>query len=158
MHSSKREGSVRVVLYEREELPPPAAERADCVYDRLTELDESGHVDETNRETWVKRAPIDDCNADLRDTYLAFVSWANAEGVRLTPFFQIRERFSTTTGDRTDWLVLPAFCLGIYNDNGVSAVYPHDSDEADARTVEDGLQVLLGDGRGEQATGPLVAD
>jgi hypothetical protein len=158
MHSNKREGSVEVVLYERSELPPPAAERADCVHERLVELEEKGHVDGVSREEWVKRAPIDNCDNQLQDTYLSFTSWAGEEGVRLTPFFQTRECFSPAEGEHTDWLVMPAFCLGIYDENGVSAVYPHNDDDNGARTVEDGLQVLLGDDLSESTPGALAAD
>jgi hypothetical protein len=157
MHSNKREGSVEVVLYERSELPPPAADRADAVHEQLVELEQGGHVDTVRREEWVKRTPVDDCDADLQDTYLSFTAWADQEGVQLTPFFQTRECFSPSEGEHTDWLVMPAFCLGIYDDDGVAAVYPH-NDEAGAETVEDGLQALLGEDLANASAEALAAD
>jgi hypothetical protein len=157
MHSNKRQGSVEVVLYERSELPPPAQDRANAVYERLTELQEGGHIDEVSREQWEKRVPVGDCEDDVQDTYLSFTSWADTEGVRLTPFFQTRECFSPSEGEHTDWLVMPAFCLGIYDDSGVAAVYPH-GDETGTKTVEDGLQALLGDDLADASAEALAAD
>ena len=157
MHSNKREGSFEVVLYERSELPPPAAQRVDCVHERLTELQERGHIDAVQREEWVKRTPIDDCETGLRDTYLSFTSWAEEEGVSLTPFFQTRECFTPEEGEHTDWLVMPAFCLGIYGDDGVEAVYPH-SEDTETHTVEDGLQALLGEELTDATREALAAD
>lgn len=157
MHTDEREGAIEVVLYEREELPPPATERAEHVYERLGELEALGHVDAVSRETWVKRTPIRDCDRELQDTYLSFTSWADRRGVRLTPFFQTRECFSPAEGEHTDWLVTPAFCLGVYDDEGVTAVYPH-ADDMTSKTVEDGLKALLGDELDETASEPLAAD
>jgi hypothetical protein len=157
MHSNKSEGIVEVVLYERSELPPPAEDRADAVHERLEELAEGGHVDDVQREEWVKRTPIADCDDDLQDTYLSFTSWAEDEGVHLTPFFQTRECFSPDAGEHTDWLVMPAFCLGIYDEDGVAAVYPH-NDDTGAKTVEDGLQALLGEDLLGSGTEALAAD
>jgi hypothetical protein len=157
MHSNKREGAVEVVLYERSELPPPAEDRADAVHERLVELEERGHVDAVSREKWVKRMPIDDCDDELQDTYLSFTSWADEEGVRLTPFFQTRKCFSPAAGEHTDWLVMPAFCLGVYDESGVAAVYPH-NDDTESKTVEDGLQALLGEEFAETFAEPLAAD
>ena len=157
MHSNKREGSVEVVLYQRSELPPPAEDRAETVFERVAELERRGHVDEARREEWVKRTPVDGCDDELQDTYLSFTSWASENGVQLTPFFQTRQCFSPSEGQHTDWLVMPAFCLGVYDDSGVAAVYPH-NEESGAKTVEDGLQALLGEEFTGNSTEALAAD
>lgn len=157
MNSNKPVGSLEVALYERSELPPPAEDRADTVYERLTELEERGDISEVRRAEWVKRTPIDGCNDELRDTYLSFMSWADTEGVRLTPFFQTRECFSPSKGEHTDWLVMPAFCLGIYDQSGVAAVYPH-GDGAGVKTVKDGLQALLSGEIADCSAEALAAD
>jgi len=151
------EGDVDIVLYERRELPPPATERVTAVYERLESLVDAGHIDSVSREEWVKRTPLDDCDDDIRDTYLSFTSWANRRGGRLTPFFQTRKCFTPAEGEHTDWLVLPAFCLAVYGDDGVSAVYPH-ADDSDTHTVEDGLQALLTETDEETTAGALAAD
>ncbi|WP_302080799.1 HTH domain-containing protein [Salinibaculum rarum] len=156
MHSNKREGAIEVVLYERSELPPPSQDRADSLHERLVELGERGLVDTVSRNEWRKRMPVADCDRDIRDTYLAFRSWADIEGVRLTPFFQTRECFTPAEGEHTDWLVMPAFCLAVYDGTGVAAVYPHTDEEA--KTVEDGLQALLDEGSADTIVDPLVAD
>lgn len=141
MHTTDREGTVRAVLYERRELPPPAEDRADSVFEMLQTLAENGVLETADREKWVKRTPVDDCDGDLRDTYLSFTSWADQNGAMLTPFFQTRECFSPEEGRHTDWLVMPAFCLAIYEGDSVSAVYPHSAD-SETYTVGDGIEAL----------------
>lgn len=157
MHTSNHEGGIEVVLFERSELPPPATKRATAVYERLESLVEAGHIDSVTRETWVKRIPLDDCDSDLRDTYLSFRSWADRNDVRLRPFFQIRQCFTPAEGEHTDWLVMPAFCFAVYADGEISAVYPH-ADDSDTQTIEDGLQALLDEISGDTAAEPLAAD
>lgn len=134
----------RAVLFERRELPPPARDQANCIHSTLQTLAADGEIGGVERAEWVKRTPIEEFDSDLRDTYLSLQAWADREGVRLTPFFQTRECFSPEAGERTDWLVLPAFCLALYGDEGVTAVYPH-SDGGETKTVCDGLQALLAD-------------
>lgn len=141
MQSSQGEGEVGATFFTRRELPPPAERRADAVYDRLREFADGGYIDDVDRSEWKKRSPVGDCECDLRDRYLAFTEWANEQGVRLTPFFDTRQCFSDEEGEMVDWLVMPAFCLVIYTDDGLCAVYPH-TDTEDTRTVEDGLQAL----------------
>lgn len=159
MHTTDREGEVRVVLYERGELPPPAAERADSIHAQLESLEERGILADVERREWVKRAPVDGCDRDLRDTYLSFTNWANQAAVRLTPFFQTRECFSPDAGERVDWLVMPAFCLAVYTDDVVSAVYPH-TDGDETKTVEDGLEELdlVGEDELTVEPGSAIAD
>ncbi len=157
MHTNTYEGDIEVVLFERGELPPPAERQATAVYERLESLVEAGHIDSVSRETWVKRTPLDDCDGDLRDTYLSFESWAEETGVSLQPFFQTRECFTPSEGEHTDWLVMPAFCVAVYAETDLSAVYPH-ADGNDTQTVEDGLQALLDEASGDTTPEPLAAD
>jgi hypothetical protein len=157
MHTNEREGEIRVELYERSELPPPARRQVDAVHSRLDTLAEKGELSTVTREDWVKRTPLHDCDAELRDTYLTFSSWATENDVRLTPFFQTRECFSPSVEDYTDWLVFPAFCLAVYEDGSLSAVYPH-ADEEETQTVQDGVESLLLDEKGEVAPGHALAD
>ncbi len=145
MEATKREGEVQVELFVRNELPPPARERADAVTARLEELDAAGELDGIQCHTWDKRVPVEDCDTAVRDTYLSFTQWANAAGVSLRPFFQTREHYSKAHGERIDWLVLPAFCLAIYEGDQLTAVYPH-ADGADTHTVEDGLDLFQPEG------------
>lgn len=135
------EADVAVRLYVREELPPPACERAEAVRARGRELAEAGVVDEFDSEHWPKRVPLDDCDSTLRDVYLSFAGWASDAGVGLQPFFQTRVCYGPSTGERTDWLVLPAFALAVEADGKLLSVYPHSRD-GETATVEDGLDAL----------------
>jgi hypothetical protein len=141
MYTTQREGEVGATFFTRSELPPPARSRAENVYERLLEFRDGGHIDRVERTEWVKRAPVGDCDRDIRDTYLAFTEWASDRGVSLTPFFDTRECFSREAGEMTDWLVMPAFCLVVYTDEDICAVYPH-ADGEETLTVDDGLQAL----------------
>lgn len=157
MEPIEREGEVQVELFVRNELPPPARERADAIAARLDELAGAGVIDEVYRRSWEKRVPIETCSGETRDAYLAFSRWAADAGVRLQPFFQTREHYSKTHGERTDWLVLPAICLVVHEDDRLSAVYPH-SDGRDAKTVEDGLDQFRPEGPEATETSSAMAD
>lgn len=157
MHTTDREGDVSAVLFERRELPPPAQERADSVYERLRPLAAAGELGSIDRVEWVKRTPVDACDCDVRDTYLEFSSWASEQGVRLSPFFDTRKCFTPEERDYTDWLVMPAFSLVVYEGDSVSAVYPHADDE-ESRTVMDGLARLEAAAADATAPEPTPAD
>ena len=138
MHAIETEGETRVVLYTRNELPPPAEEQCELVYSRLQEL---ADVSDIERTEWDKRTPVDGCDTDLRDTYLAFTNWASETGRELTPFFRTRECYTPEQERHTDWLVMPALCLAVYDDGNLTAVYPH-TDGTETKTVEDGVDEL----------------
>lgn len=149
MDSGQPDGEMALSLYVREELPPPASERAETVSARGRALAEAGVVDEFRETRWRKRVPLEDCDCALRDVYLAFAGWAADAGVSLQPFFQTRVCFGPESGERSDWLVLPAFALAVVADGDVRAVYPHARD-GETATVEDGLEALEATGeRGE---------
>ena len=76
MNTNERTEGVQIELYERRELPPPARDQVDDVYAELVALVERGEIEAVNRQQWAKRMPIADCDATLRDTYLAFSDWA----------------------------------------------------------------------------------
>jgi len=142
MTPSERTGGTRVELFGRADLPTPAASRHDRVAQRLAALASAGAVAEFGVSTWPKRVPRDGAaDAATRDRYLAFAAWARDSGVRLTPFFGTRECYSMETGERGEWLVLPALCLAVYEDGELTAVYPH-ADGDTYRSVLSGLQAL----------------
>jgi len=157
MHTTEFENSITVELYTREELPPPAVEQSEAIYERLENLTHRDGVEEINQETWVKRTPVQGCTDAVRDTYLAMTEWASNADVALDPFFQTRECYSATEEGWTDWIVLPAICLAIYEDGDLSAVYPH-RDGAETRTVADGVQQLERSVLDSAEQSPVVAD
>jgi hypothetical protein len=141
MAPTSRDGRVTATLSVREELPRPAMERAETVRGTLESLQAEGTLDELSRREWPKRVPIEDCDSDVRDTYLAYTAWADAAGVSLAPFFATRSCYSPDAGTHTDWLVVPAFALAIRVDGDLAAVYPH-SDGTETASVEDGIDRL----------------
>lgn len=141
MTPSERTG-VHVELYARETLPSPARGRREHVEARLTELSAGGAIASFDVATWPKRVPCGgDADPEVRDRYLAFEAWAGERDVRLTPFFGARECYSMATGDRGNWVVLPALCLAVYEDESLRAVYPH-TDGDTYRSVLSGLRSL----------------
>jgi len=116
----------RARLHVRETLPTPVRGRRERVTDRLSTLVAEGALAEYEAETWDKRIPADGSgDRDTQDAYLAYSQWAEEAGVSLSPFFETRECYSWQTGERGTWMVLPALCLSVYEDDELVAVYPH---------------------------------
>ena len=155
MYASQPTTDVAVEFHARSELPPPAQQRATQVLEELTVLLGEGALDELDRSTWPARVPVADPPPELRDAYLAYEQLAEERGHRLTPFFQTRECYTPEYGGWTDWLVLPAMCLAVYEDVELTAVYPH-TDGEETYTVQDGLDLLTRTLETDQST--VVAD
>jgi hypothetical protein len=116
----------RARLHVRETLPDPVRGRRERVTDRLSALVADGALAEYDVVSWDKRIPADGSgDPETQDAYLAFSEWAKAEEVSLSPFFETRECYSWQTGERGTWVVLPALCLSVYEDDELVAVYPH---------------------------------
>lgn len=141
MYAPKTDRDVTVEFHVRSELPPPAEARAAQVYEGLSVLSGQGAIDGLERSRWPARVPIENAESSLRDAYLQFQGWAEEHDASLTPFFQTRECYTPDCGGWTDWLVLPAMCLAVFEDGQVSAVYPH-ADGSETHTVQDGLDAL----------------
>jgi len=157
METFERGGEFRIELFVRSELPPPAEEQSERLYERLAALSGQSEVAGVGRTEWVSRTPVEACDTGLRDTYLGFEAWASDRGVSLQPFFGTRECYSTDRRGRVDWLVLPALCLAVYRDGAVSAVYPH-RDGAETETVADGVAALERDFLEVVEDRPALAD
>lgn len=154
MTPSERTRGTRVELFGRESLPKPAAGRHERVASRLDALASAGAIGSVEVRRWPKRLPCDgSADASVRDQYLAYVAWAEENGVSLTPFFNTRECYSMETGERGQWVVLPALCLAVYEDGDLSAVYPH-ADGDTYRSVASGLRSLEGETGSEPADSP----
>jgi len=157
MHRFESEGEVRIELYVRDELPPPATSQSVEIQNRLQRLDREGVLGELLCRRWPNRTPLAGVNPSIRNKYLAFTQWEAASELSLRPFFGVRECFSLREGERTDWLVLPAFCLAVYVDDTLEMVYPHNS-ETGSCTVEDGLAWLERHLLEQPAPNPASAD
>lgn len=141
MYAPHQTTDVAVEFHVRSELPPPARERATQVYNGLAVLHGEGAIGSIDRSTWPDRMPVTEPDPELQDRYLAFKELAEEAGESLRPFFQTRECYTPEYGGWTDWLVLPAMCLAIYENGDLVAVYPH-TDDGVTYTVQDGLELL----------------
>jgi hypothetical protein len=116
----------RARFHARETLPAPVRGSRERATDRLSALVADGSLAEYNVDVWDKRIPSDGSgDPETRDAYLAYGAWADEAGVSLSPFFETRECYSWETGERGTWVVLPALCLSVYEDDELVAVYPH---------------------------------
>lgn len=129
----------RAELFLRGSVPAAARDPQSSLADRLERLAAADRLDAVETHTWPKRVPVDE--ARLRERYEAFTDWAAEADADLTPFFDTRECYSWSTGERYRALVLPLACLAVYEDGDLRAVYPHDDGET-VRTVEDGVEAL----------------
>lgn len=136
----------RVTLYARSRLPEVAARRRDELATRLKSLADEGHVSTVEIHTWPNKVPLESDRTDVQ-RYERFSEWAAEAGVELDPFFDDRECYSKETGERGEWLVLPALCLVIHRDGDLQSVYPH-STASGSRSVMDCLDALESGRRG----------
>lgn len=135
MPAMERSGDMRSVLFTRDDLPTPARKRRDAVVQQLRRLEARGDIGALDVVDWAKRVPVAVSSAQC-DRHEAFSAWADAAGVRLTPFFDTRVCYCTETGRKREELVLPALCLAVYEDGELSTVAPH-ADGGRSVSVED---------------------
>lgn len=122
------EEATRAELFVRADLPTPAQKCRQTIVSRLEGLVASGVIEEFSVTSWAKRVPLDagaDLGAFERDRYNVFAAWARDAGVRLAPFFETRECYSSTTGDRQTQLVMPAACVALYAGDELVGLAPH---------------------------------
>lgn len=153
------DGAERAELYVRSDLPTPAQRCRTTIRSRLEDLVESGAIAAFSVTSWAKRVPLeasDGTGEFERARHDEFAAWAREHGVRLTPFFDTRECYSTVTGERRPELVLPAACLALYDaDDELVGVAPY-ADGPETVTVHDCLRALAEGGTddGARAVGP----
>jgi hypothetical protein len=149
---SQTHSGTRARLHVRETLPSPVRYRREQVTDRLSALVADGALAEFDVVTWDKRIPADGSgDRELRDTYLALEDWAQDRDVSLAPFFATRECYSWETGERGTWVVLPALCLSVYEDDELTSVYPHRNGDT-YHSVWSGIESLRGGDDREEST------
>lgn len=145
MATTAWEAANRAELFVRADLPTPAKKCRKTATSRLESFVASGVLEEFSVTTWAKRVPMEagvDLGTFERARYNEFSAWARAAGVRLAPFFDTRECYSSTTGERQTQLVLPAACLALYDeDDELVAVTPH-ADERGSVSIADCFERL----------------
>lgn len=117
------------------------------IIERLQRLDTDGSISELDVDVWgtsmgmgraVGRNP-----SDVRETIAEFEQWADEHGCTLRPAFERRTHrcLESDGADPETVVVLPLFCLGVYDGTTVTAVYPHIDDET-VHTIHDGVEAL----------------
>lgn len=154
------DAATRAELFVRSDLPWPVRQCRETTTSRLEHLVASDVLESFSVTSWAKRVPVADASESgrfERDLYRRFSDWARSAGVRLTPFFDTRECYSSTNGQRRTELVLPAVCLALYDGADLVAVVPH-ADETGSVSVRAGLELLEDESRDEPTVSPPLAD
>lgn len=160
MSTTDWEGTTRAELFVRSDLPTPASRCRQNTISRLEELVASGVLEEFSVTSWAKRVPLDsgaDLGASERAHFNRFSSWAHEAGVRLAPFFDTRECYSSTTGDRQTQLVMPAVCAALYDAEELVGVVPH-ANETGTVSIEECFDRLQDVSDDERSTALMTAD
>lgn len=159
MPATETSGEIRATLFVRDSLPTPARRCSQRTIARLERLAADGIVGNATVTSWAKRLPIDGTDApSQRDWYNEFSQWAREHDARLAPFFDTRECYSMTTGEKRTEIVFPAVCLAIYEDDELVTVAPHATEDG-TTSVGDCLDRLTeqpGDEQDQRRT--LAAD
>jgi hypothetical protein len=133
-------GAPRVTFYVRGDMFG-ANDRQHEVVTRLSALAADGRIDDYDVSVWSDRVRLDvDRGPPVVDLYRSFERWADAEGVDIGPFFDVRERESFLDGTARE-LVLPVMCLAVRTEEGLETVAPNVRD-GEATSVVDCLDRL----------------
>lgn len=116
----------RAVFFVRSDLPDPSEQRRFALEQALRDLVCAGVLDDVETVVWDKRVQARGApDTPERNRYAEFVDWAKRANVSLAPFFDTRECYSTTTGEKETQLVMPTMCLAVYEDDDLVRVAPH---------------------------------
>lgn len=122
----------------------PAPDRRRQVTRRLSELAASGAIDSYSLQLWPKAVSLDalgETSNQVLETYEAAQTWAQREGVSITPPFSILTDEWQLTGETDRRLHTPNMCLVVERDDQLLSVYPHQRGQ-EVRTLGDGLTAL----------------
>lgn len=114
--------------------------------ERLQRLESEGYIDSFTVDLWGTLALTDDtpemeATRGLHETVDQFRSWARDRDLSLQPAFRTREIDAMLDEEVREELVPPMFCVAVYSDSSLDAVFPH-ADEDGINTVCDALDRL----------------
>ena len=131
----EREGVV-LRLWTRRPVCGPRTE----VINRLGSLRASEAIDEFEVETWPDELVVEETDTRVASVVDSFRDWAAGAGVTLEPAFDQRT-VSPLVGRSRAVLTLPMMAIAVYENDELTAVYPHVED-GETRTVVDYLDGL----------------
>lgn len=143
--------ATRADLFVRCDLPKPARQCRQTIEERLERVASAGGLEDYSVSSWAKRVPLDSDTEEM-ECYEEFRRWATDEDVTLAPFFDTRECYSMTTGEKRRELVLPVLCLAIYDDDELVYVAPHATASTTATIPDCVDQLLEGESEEERAS------
>lgn len=145
MSTTEYPGNRRATLFIRSDLPAPSQRRCSELEQDLRALVAAGVLDDAETVVWDKRVrAYGPPQTSERNRYAEFADWATRAHVSLAPFFDTRECYSTTTGEKETQLVMPTMCLAVYEAEELVRVAPH-ANGGSTESVTECLEVLATD-------------
>ena len=102
---------------------------------RCAREDRVGAVDVRYWPGEVKLSEVGETNP-IVDVYDDYREWADAAGVDIHPPFRLRESKRIVDDHATKLLVMPAFCLALYEEGRLVGVFPHQEGELQRSAAE----------------------
>ncbi|MFD1588681.1 HTH domain-containing protein [Halorientalis brevis] len=141
----------RATLYLRDSVPAAARAEQQKAVGRLQSLQAAGVVDSVTIESWPSRVTNGTPDTiQALATYDSFDSWARDHGASMRPAFDRHECHSRFTGSRFTTTVFPVMCLAVFENDTLTAVYPH-ARQGRPMTVLEGIAILESTRRPELA-------
>ena len=132
--------TTRAAVYVRSPAPAATEQRQETVLARLRSLRDCGAVDEFSVTYWFRQA-LDRDGDPTMPAVAELEAWAEDHSVSLAPAFDRHERHNWYTGIDDAVVTLPVVCLAVYEDDELTAVYPHVCEDG-PRSVADGIEQL----------------
>lgn len=123
----------------------PIPDRRRWIVEQLQALSRAGAIDGYRTESWPQCVSLDDYRDQPTDPVLEIItqieSWAEREGVGISPPFVVRTQNWDVTDELDRQIRTPHLGLAIFESGKLAQFYPHHDDEG-VRTVADGLERL----------------
>ncbi len=117
---------------------PLLLEPVDRQVETIRACEAEGAIDDLLLRSWPKEVTLNEStpHQEVLETYDRLQSWADRQGVDITPPFKRRSTTSQVTGTTTEVLVTPLLCLELYADDELVGVFPHSANDKTATTNE----------------------
>lgn len=122
---------------------PMLVEPIDSQVDTLRTCESAGAIDDLLLRSWPDEVTLDEDtpHREVVDDFERFERWADREGVRIRPPFQVRTSAPPLSSEPRDVLMTPLLCVALFEADELIGVYPH-SWPQETYTVEEAVATL----------------
>lgn len=142
----ERTATPRTELRVRHAVQPAVQDRITEIRSELNQLAREGYIEEPDVVVWGTHIDMRPENERTNhyETYVDFAAWAARNDYDLGPGFRLHRSSTMFDEDEYPVVTVPLVSLAVYEDNEVTAVFPHSADGS-VNTIEDGLKYLQGE-------------